>query len=145
MEEKLYKIYEYIRDTNTITKEISSTKKIILSLVENDEEIIKYCVRKSKEEIQEVEDAKIGNHFHKGMTKRQILVNEISQYMYWLIIMDVSKKIRYEDSKSFEKINQIVNSIDVSKIEETEKITAQEIINHDLENMSQKEYLKCAI
>ncbi len=142
MEEKLYKIYEYIRDENKITSNVSDTKKIMLNLVENNEKTLRYCIRKSKEELQEVEDAKVGNHFHEGMSKRQILVNEISQYMYWLIIMDVSKKIRYEDTKCFEKINEIINSIDAQKIGETERITAQEIINHDLENMSQKKYLK---
>lgn len=145
MEEKIYKIYEYIRDINTITKEISSTKKLIISLSENNNETIKYCIRKSKEEKQEVEEAKAGNHFHEGMTKRQILVNEISQYMYWLIIMDVSRNIKYQDTKVFEKIKEIVNSIDISKIKETQNITIKEIINHDLDSMNQKEYLRYAI
>lgn len=145
MEQKLYKIYEYIRDTNTITKEISLTKKLMLSLLENNCETMEYVIRKSEEEMQEVEDAKIGNHFHEGMTKRQILVNEISQYMYWLIIMDVSKKIKYEDTQVFEEINGIINSIDISKIEESKNVTLEEVIAHDLENMSQKEYLKCVL
>lgn len=145
MEQKIYKIYEYIRDTNTITKEISSTKKLMLSLLENNSETIEYCIRKSKEEKQEVEDAKVGNHFHRGMTKRQILVNEISQYMYWLIIMDVSKKVRYEDTKCFKKIIEIINSIDISKIKKTKNVTLDEVIAHDLENMSQKEYLKSVL
>lgn len=145
MEEKIYEIYEYIRDTNTVTKEISSSKKLMLSLLENNSETIEYCIRKSKEERKEVEDAKIGKHFHKGMTKRQILVNEISQYMYWLIIIDVSKKIKYEDTQVFKKINEIINSIDISEIKETKNVTLDEVITHDLENMSQKEYLKCVI
>lgn len=145
MEEKIYEIYEYIRDTNTVTKEISSSKKLMLSLLENNSETTEYCIRKSKEERKEVEDAKIGKHFHKGMTKRQILVNEISQYMYWLIIIDVSKKIKYEDTQVFKKINEIINSIDISEIKETKNVTLDEVITHDLENMSQKEYLKCVI
>lgn len=145
MEEKIYEIYEYIRDTNTVTKEISSTKKLMLSLLENNSETIEYCIRKSKEERKEVEDAKIGKHFHKGMTKREILVNEISQYMYWLIIIDVSKKIKYEDTQVFKKIKRIINSIDISEIEETKNVTLDEVIAHDLDNMIQKEYLKCVI
>lgn len=145
MEEKIYEIYEYIRDTNTVTKEISSTKKLMLSLLENNSETIEYCIRKSKEERKEVEDAKIGKHFHKGMTKREILVNEISQYMYWLIIIDVSKKIKYEDTQVFKKIKKIINSIDISEIEETKNVTLDEVIAHDLDNMIQKEYLKCVI
>lgn len=145
MEEKIYEIYEYIRDTNTVTKEISSSKKLMLSLLENNSETTEYCIRKSKEERKEVEDAKIGKHFHKGMTKRQILVNEISQYMYWLIIIDVSKKIKYEDTQVFKKINEIINSIDISEIKETKNVTLDEVITHDLENMSQKEYLKCVL
>lgn len=145
MEEKIYEIYEYIRDTNTVTKEISSTKKLMLSLLENNSETIEYCIRKSKEERKEVEDAKIGKHFHKGMTKREILVNEISQYMYWLIIIDVSKKIKYEDTQVLKKIKKIINSIDISEIEETKNVTLDEVIAHDLDNMIQKEYLKCVI
>lgn len=145
MEEKIYNIYESIRDANTVTKEISSTKKLMLSLLENNSEIIEYCIRKSEEEKQEVLDAKIGKHFHKGMTKREILVNEISQYMYWLIIIDVSKKIKYEDTQVFKKIKKIINSIDISEIEETKNVTLDEVIAHDLDNMIQKEYLKCVI
>ncbi len=142
MEEELYKIYEYIRDENKITPNISNTKKLILKLLENNDETIEYCIRKSKEEKQEVEDAKLGNHFHKGMTKRQILINEISQYMYWLIIMDISRKIKYKDTEIFEEIKEIVRSIDISKIGENKCITLEEVINHDFENMMQKEYLK---
>lgn len=141
MENKLYKIYEYIRDNDEITENLSNTKKLILSLSENNSETIEYCIRKCKEEKQEVEEAKIGKHFHKGMTKREILVNEISQYMYWLILMDISKKVKYQDTKIFEKIKEFINSIDISKIEESQEITLEEIINHDLESMKQKEYL----
>lgn len=145
MEEKIYNIYESIRDEQNITKEMSNTKKLISDLLENNSETAEYCIRKRKEERKEVEDAKIGKHFHKGMTKREILVNEISQYMYWLIIIDVSKKIKYEDTQVFKKIKKIINSIDISEIEETKNVTLDEVITHDLENMSQKEYLKCII
>lgn len=145
MEEKLYGIYEYIRDESKIISSVSNTKKIILKLMINDNEIIEYCNTKALEERQEVEEAKIGKHFHKGMSKREILVNEISQYMYWLIIMDVSRKIKYEDTKVFKKIEEIIDFIDISKIEECQNITIGEIINHDLDNMSQKEYLKYVI
>lgn len=145
MEEKIYNIYESIRDEQNITKEMSNTKKLISDLLENNSETAEYCIRKRKEERKEVEDAKIGNHFHKGMTKRQILVNEISQYMYWLIIIDVSKKIKYEDTQVFKKIKKIINSIDISEIEETKNVTLDEVIAHDLDNMIQKEYLKCVI
>lgn len=145
MEEKIYNIYESIRDEQNVTKEMSNTKRLILDLLENNSETIEYCIRKSKEEKQEIEDAKVGNHFHKGMTKRQILVNEISQYMYWLIIMDVSKKIKYEYTQVFKKINEIINSIDISKIKETKNVTLDEVIAHDLDNMSKKEYIKCVI
>lgn len=142
MKRKIYRIYEYIRDDKSITLNLSNTKKIMLELLDSNEKTLEYCIKKSQEEFKEIEEAKIGNHFHEGMTKREILVNEISQYMYWLIIIDVSKKVSYENTKVFEKIEQIINSIDVSKIEENESITLEEVISHDLENMAQKEYLK---
>lgn len=145
MEKKLYKIYEYIRDENKITSILSNTKNIILELLDNNTKTLEYCIKKSQEELKEVEEAKIGKHFHKGMTKREILVNEISQYMYWLIIIDVSRKIKYQDTKVFEEIKQIINSIDISKIDESENITLEEVINHDLESMKQKEYLKISL
>ena len=59
--------------------------------------------------------------------------------------MDVSRKIKYEDTKVFKKIEEIIDFIDISKIEECQNITIGEIINHDLDNMSQKEYLKYVI
>lgn len=142
MKENLYKVYEHIRDDENVTSSLSNTKKIMLELLENNSETLEYCIKKSQEEFREVEEAKFGKHFHEGMTKREILVNEISQYMYWLIIMDVSKKVSYENTKVFEKIEQIIYTIDVSKIEENENITLEEVISHDLESMSNKEYLK---
>lgn len=142
MEKKLYGIYEYIRDDDEITSNISNTKKIILELLKNDKETLNYCNKKMNEERQEVEEAKIGNHFHERMTKREILVNEISQYMYWQIIVDVSKKIKYQDTKVFENIKDIINLIDISKIGENQNITIEEVINHDLKNMRQKEYIR---
>lgn len=142
MKEKIYKIYEQIRNDGNIIPKISSTKKIMLELLENNSETLEYCIKKSQEEFREVEEAKSGNHFHEGMTKREILVNEISQYMYWLIIIDVSKKVSYENTKVFEKIDEIINSIDISRIGEDVNITLEEIISHDLENMAQKKYLK---
>lgn len=142
MEKKLYGIYEYIRDDDEITSNISNTKKIILELLKNDKQTLNYCNKKMNEERLEVEEAKIGNHFHEGMTKREILVNEISQYMYWQIIVDVSKKIKYQDTKAFENIKDVINLIDISKIGENQNITIEEVINHDFENMRQKEYIR---
>jgi phosphoribosyl-ATP pyrophosphohydrolase len=137
MKEKLYKIYEYIRDNDEITTKISNTKKILQSL-----DSLEYCYQKCEEEKKEVYDASVGKHFHKGMTKREILVNEISQYMYWLIIIDVLNKVKYEDTDVFNKINTILELIDISKIEENEKITIEEVIEHDFESMRQKEYIR---
>lgn len=137
MQEKLYKIYEYIRDNNKITSQMSNTKRLLESM-----DSLEYCNQKCNEEKKEVEDASVGNHFHEGMTKREILVNEISQYMYWLIIIDVLKKVKYEDTTVFDKINEILKLIDISKIGEIKEVTLKEVIEHDFESMKQKEYIK---
>lgn len=139
---KRYRIYEYIRDNNTITAEMSNTKKLILKLIENDNETESYCNKKMLEEKQEVEDAMDGNHFHKNMTKREILVNEISQYIYWQTIMAVSKNISYEEFNEEGKISEILKQVDVTKIGEEKPITVQEVIEHDLNQMKYKGYLK---
>ena len=139
---KKYIIYEYIRDNNNITAEISNSKKLILGLMANNKETIEYCERKLLEEKHEVEDAIEGKHYHENMTKREILINEISQYIYWQIIIAVSKNISYEEFKEEEKINQILKNVDVKKLGEKENITVKEIILHDLEQMYLKDYLK---
>ena len=59
---KKYRIYEYIRDNNNITAEISNSKKLILGLMAKNKEIIEYCERKLLEEKHEVEDAIEGKH-----------------------------------------------------------------------------------
>ena len=83
------------------------------------------------------------NFFYKSeRTKREILINEISQYIYWQIIIAVSKNISYEEFKEEEKINQILKNVDVKKLGEKENITVKEIILHDLEQMYLKDYLK---
>ena len=140
--QKRYKIYEYIRDNEKITSQMSNTKKLIVKLMQNDEETTKYCNRKMLEEKNEVQQAMIGEHYHKNMTKREILVNEISQYIYWLTIIAISKKVTYKEFDEESKISEIIKHVDLSKIEETKPITVKEVIIHDLKQMAQKEYLK---
>ena len=79
------------------------------------------------------------------MTKREILVNEISQYIYWQTLLAVSKKIKYEEFDEEGKIAEILSRIDITKIGETKPITVDEVIIHDLEQMSKKKYLKKAV
>lgn len=139
---KRYKIYEYIRDNDKITEGMSNTKKIIKSLEKEHEETIRFCNRKIVEEKKEVEEAKIGNHFHANMTKREILVNEITQYIYWLTLIDVSKRLRYRESKVENELKKILKQIDIKAIGEKNQITIEEIVEHDLEDMKTKQYLE---
>lgn len=139
---KRYKIYEYIRDNDRITVEMSNTKRLIVKLMQKDKETEEFCNKKINEEKIEVEEAKRGQHFHEKMTKREILVNEISQYIYWLTIVAVSKNITYEEFDVESKINKILEQIDVTNIGENKDITLEEIIKHDLEEMKKKQYLK---
>lgn len=143
--EKRYRVYEYIRDNKEITEEMSNTKKIILKLMNNNKQTEEYCNKKILEEKQEIEKAMIGEHYHENMTKREILVNEISQYIYWQTLLAVSKKIKYEDFDEENKIKEILKKVDIKKIEETKLITVNEVILHDLEQMEKKEYLKQVI
>ena len=138
---KWYKIYEYIRDNNDITEKMSNTKRLLIKLMQDDREIQEFCNKKILEEKQEVEDAKAGIHFHPNMTKREILVNEISQYIYWLTIIAVSQNISYEEFDVENKIKEILSNVDIKIIGETEPITLDEIIIHDLNEMRNKEYL----
>lgn len=142
---KRYKIYEYIRDNDEITAEMSNTKRLIKELAEDDIYTKDYCNRKVMEEKNEVEEAMIGEHFHKNMTKREILVNEISQYLYWLTIIAVSKYVTYEEFDIDSKIGKILDRIDITKIGETKQIMFEEIIMHDIEDMEKKDYLKAVV
>lgn len=139
MKQKLISIYKYIRDNNSITKEMSKTKKIIMELMQQNKSTIEFCNKKIEEEKREIEEAKIGKHFHKNMTKREILVNEISQYIYWLTVVAIADDKEFDADK---QIKEILKDIDISKIGETKPITVEEIIEHDLEAMKSKEYLK---
>lgn len=142
---KRYQIYEYIRDNDKITTEMSNTKDLIFKLIQRDEKIEQYCKNKVIEEKREIEEAMVGNHFHKNMTKREILINEISQYIYWLTIIAVSRYVKFEEFKEIEKINEILEKVDIAQIQEEKKITAKEIMIHDLEQMKEKMYLKGVI
>ncbi len=139
---KRYKIYEYIRDNKDITCEISNTKKLILKLMLNDEETIQYCNRKMLEEKHEVEEAIYGKHFHNNMTKREILVNEISQYIYWQTIIAISKNVSVNEFDDEGKIKEILRNVDISRIGEQKEITVKEVILHDLEQIKKKDYLR---
>ena len=143
--QKRYKVYEYIRDNKEITEKMSNTKNLISKLIKNDKQTEKYCNKKILEEKKEVEEAILGNHYHEKMTKREILVNEISQYIYWQTLLAVSKKIKYEEFDEEGKIAEILSRIDITKIGETKPITVDEVIIHDLEQMSKKKYLKKAV
>lgn len=140
--QKRYKLYECIRDNNEITEEKSNTKKLILALMKKDKQVEEYCNRKMLEEKQEVEEAILGEHYHENMTKREILVNEISQYIYWKTLFAISKKVQYEEFNEEAKIEEILKQVDITKIGETKPITVNEVIMHDLEQISKKKYLK---
>ena len=113
--------------------------------MKKDKQTEEYCTRKMLEEKQEIEEAMLGKHYHENMTKREILVNEISQYIYWQTLLAISKKIEYEEFSEETKIEKILKQVDITKIGETKPITVNEVIMHDLEQMSKKEYLKKVI
>lgn len=133
---KRYQIYEFIRDNEEITEDMSNTKSLINKLMKNDKEIVEYCNQKLLEEWEEVEEAKLGKHFHENMTKREILVNEISQYLYWLTIISISKGHSFGVIE--QKAKEILSDLEVKK----EQITLEEVIEHDLEEMKTKSYLE---
>jgi phosphoribosyl-ATP pyrophosphohydrolase len=139
---KRYELYERIRDDDKITSDISNTKKLILKLMQNDNKTKEYCIKKMLEEEKEVKDAIEGKHFHQNMTKREILVNEISQYIYWQTVIAVSQKVKYEEFNEEEKIIEILKKVDIRKLGEIEDIIVKEIINHDLQSLREKEYFK---
>ena len=142
---KRYKAYEFIRDSKEITPEMSMTKLVLIKLMQNDKDTKKYCNTKMLEEKREVEEALCGNHFHKNMTKREILVNEISQYMYWQTIIAIANKTSCDECNEIKKISSILKKVDLKKICEKEPITIKEIIVHDLKQMARKHYLKGVI
>ena len=139
---KRYGVYEYIRDNESITDKVSNTKKLIIKLMEGDSKTKEYCKGKLLEEENEMRSAMRGEHFHKDMTRREILVNEISQYFYWNTIIAISNKVTYKEFDIDRKIQKILSEIDLSKIDEKKPITLEEVIMHDLEEMSKKDYLK---
>lgn len=143
--EKRYRLYEYIKANDEITENLSNTKKLILKLMKNDKQTEDYCNRKMLEEKGEVEDAIIGKHYHENMTKRAILVNEISQYIYWQTVLAVGKGMSYDEFKEEEKIEELLKRVDITKIGEVKPITVNEVISHDIEQMSKKDYLKKVI
>ena len=49
---KRYKIYEFIRDNENITEEISNTKRILINLEKENEKTIEFCNKKVIEEVQ---------------------------------------------------------------------------------------------
>ena len=110
--------------------------------MKKDKQVEEYCNRKMLEEKQEVEEAILGEHYHENMTKREILVNEISQYIYWKTLFAISKKVQYEEFNEEAKIEEILKQVDITKIGETKPITVNEVIMHDLEQISKKKYLK---
>ena len=139
---KKYKLYEYIRDSKKITEQMSNTKFLITKLSENDLETLNYCKKKIKEEKKEVEEALLGIHFHKNMSKREILINEISQYIYWQIVIAISKNVTCKEFNEEEKIKKIVDRINISNLDEKDPITVKEIVCYDLKQLTNKNYLK---
>lgn len=137
-----YRMYEYIRDNPFITPEMSNTKMLLVKLMQDNKVVKEYCNKKMLEEKREVEEAIKGVHFHENMTKREILVNEISQYLYWQTIIAIAKNVSFEEFNEIERIDHILKYIDLEVLSEKEQITAREIIVHDLEQMAKRNYLK---
>ena len=137
-----YKIYEYMRDTDQIEESSSNTKRLLNRLKEKDADALAYCRRKEAEELTEVREAKEGRHHHDNKTKREILVNEISQAIYWETLMSVAEYVSYEEFAEEERIAALLADVSLEKIDSKEEITVQEVIEHDLLDMRRKDYLR---
>ena len=76
------------------------------------------------------------------MSKREILINEISQYIYWQIVIAISKNVTCKEFNEEEKIKKIVDRINISNLDEKDPITVKEIVCYDLKQLTNKNYLK---
>lgn len=132
-----YQAYEYLRDMES-DELISNTKKILTELKEGNKNTKEYCLRKMNEEWEEVKAAYKGEHFHEGMTSREILVNEMQQYLYWVTLLCVANKDGYSKNNllgvAVENINNVLKS--------AQDIVFDDVIKADINQMKEKKYFE---
>ncbi len=171
-----YSAYEYLRDLKTPVP--SSSYSLLKRIESGDPNAILGCVTKMIEERDELVEAAHGAHCHNGETKKEIVLTELQQSIYWPILIAVGNHIPYENlrfieflRKGYEGKNLVSITVEELKggcndntqnsivlVRQTlvfagnnmlqynhsfpdDSIKFEDIANHDLKQMLQKDYL----
>jgi hypothetical protein len=90
----LYGAYEYLRD---LPHEVpSATQALLRQLGKGEAEALLFAVKKMLEEQEEVRLVLAGRHTHEGQSRRETLINELQQFLYWPCLIAVGRGVPYE-------------------------------------------------
>jgi hypothetical protein len=92
----LYAAYEYLASEACAGRE-SGTRRMLERLRAGDEEARRRCWLKSQEEQQELEQAREGKHHHPDQTRRETMLNEAQQSLYWVILPAVARGVVFDE------------------------------------------------
>lgn len=164
-----YKMYEHLRD-NDFSE--SGSSQLMRKIMQGDySHSISKCMRKMKEEQEEAREAVRGKHVHEGQTKRETVINEIQQSIYWPTLIAVAQRVTYpqidysgsmmkgfrwtpvikEELEGRTKIVTVLNGVaydggwllnEYNMDNPSSIISPSDIPLHDLKQMHEKAYLR---
>jgi hypothetical protein len=148
----LYGAYEYLA-SDACTGVDSGTRRILERLRGADEAALLSCGCKLIEEHRELKAAEQGNHDHPGQSRRETLINEAQQVLYWATLLVVARGVPFDatlpagtDSSDGEILARIRSSVTESVRLYNDRfpdecVEVREVALADLRQMAQKDYL----
>ncbi len=92
----VYAAYEYLASEACVGAD-SSTRRLLERLRAGDEEALRHCRTKGTEERKELQAARQGNHHHEGQSRRETMLNEAQQSLYWTFLPVAARGVPFEE------------------------------------------------
>jgi phosphoribosyl-ATP pyrophosphohydrolase len=99
MEEDFRLLYGvYVRlGSEACASATSTTRHRLLRVRAGDTSVILECTAKLLEEEHEVRLVLAGQHAHEGQTRRQTMINELMQMLYWPLVLAVGRGVQADE------------------------------------------------
>lgn len=141
----LYATYEYLASEACAGAE-SSTRRLLEAVRRGDADVMLRCFAKLLEEQAEVDGVIEGRHAHEGQTRRETMLNELQQSLYWAFVLAVGRGVSADEAFASGVVHQAMRFV-ADRVERynrahpDEAISEREVALADLRQMASRPHL----
>jgi hypothetical protein len=141
----LYAAYEHLA-SEACAGVASSTRGLLEAVRRGDADVMLRCFAKLLEEQGEVDGVIEGWHVHQGQSRRETMLNECQQSLYWAFVLTVGRRVPVDGAIGSGVLGQAMRFV-ADRVEKFnraypgEAVSAREVALADLRQMSARPYL----